>query len=123
MKQLARIEAEVTFLPKSEGGRMGPQLLVSPNGSYRPHIVVGDPKQRRAITAGNVIQETYLGVAFLSGPEKFEAGEPFSAELALIFYPHPAYDSLVPGATFTIREGPIVVGLGEVKRVLLPGDA
>ena len=25
-----------------------------------------------------------------------------------------------PGATFTIREGPKVVGYGEVKRVLLP---
>ena len=102
---------------------MGPQLLVSSTGSYRPHIVVGDPKQRQAITTGNLIREIYLGVAFLSGPEKYEAGEPFVAELALIFYPHPAYDSLVPGATFTIREGPIVVGFGEVKRVLLPGDA
>jgi hypothetical protein len=101
---------------------MGPQLLASPTGSYRPHVVVGDPKQRQIIAAGNFIQETYLGVAFLSGPEKFEAGESFLAELALIFYPHPAYDSLVPGATFTIREGPVVVGFGEVKRVLLPGD-
>ena len=123
MYQLARIEAEVTFLPKPEGGRMGPQLLVSQTGSYRPHIVVGDPKQRRALTAGNVIQETYLGVAFLSGPERFEAGEPFLAEIALIFYPHPVYDSVVPGATFTIREGTVVVGFGEVRRVLLPGAA
>jgi hypothetical protein len=102
---------------------MGPQLLVSPTGSYRPHIVVGDPKQRQAITAGNVIEETYLGVAFLSGPEKFEAGEPFLAEFALIFYPHPVYDALIPGVAFTIREGPIVVGFGKVKRVLLPGAA
>jgi hypothetical protein len=102
---------------------MTPPLLVSSGSSYRPHIVVGDPKQRQAITVGNVIQETYLAVAFLSGPEQVEAGEPFLGELALIYYPHPVYDSLVPGATFTIREGPRVVGFGEVKRVLLPDTA
>jgi len=123
MNQLARIEAEVTFLPVSEGGRANPLLLVSSGGSYRPHIVVGDPRQRRAITVGNEIQETYFGVAFLSGPDRVEAGEPFLAELALIYYPHPAYDSLTPGATFTIREGPKVVGFGEVKKLLLPDDA
>jgi hypothetical protein len=123
MSELARIEAEITFIPASEGGRLNPPLLVSSGGSYRPHIVVGDPKQRRAIIVGNEIRETHLGVAFLSGPERVEAGEPFLAELALIFYPHPAYDSLAPGVTFTIREGPKVVGFGEVKRLLLPGDA
>jgi translation elongation factor EF-Tu-like GTPase len=119
---LARIEAEVTFIPASEGGRANPPLLFSSGGSYRPHIVVGDPKQRKAIIVGNEIQETYLGVVFLSGPDAVEAGEPFLAELALIYYPHPAYDSLAPGATFTIREGPKVVGFGEVKKLLRPDD-
>jgi hypothetical protein len=123
MSELARIEAEVTFIPASEGGRLNPPLLLWSGGSYRPHIVVGDPKQRRAITVGNEIRETYLGVAFLSGPDKVEAGEPFLAGLALIFYPHPSYDSLAPGVTFTIREGAKVVGFGEVKRLLLAGDA
>jgi len=123
MKQLARIEAEVTFIPASEGGRVSPPPLISPGGSYRPHVVVGDAKRRRAVTAGNEIQETYLGVAFLEGPGKVVAGEPFLAELALIYYPHPAYESLAPGATFTIREGAKVVGFGEVKRFLPPGAA
>jgi hypothetical protein len=123
MSELARIEAEVTFIPTSEGGREEPPLLLWSDGSYRPHIVVGDPKQRLAVTVGNVIQETYLGVAFLSGPEKVEFNESFLAELALIYYPHPVYDSLAPGATFTIREGAKVVGYGEVKRVLLPDAA
>jgi len=72
---------------------------------------------------GNVIQETYLGVVFLSGPDKVELGEPVVAEVALMYYPHPGYDSVVPGATFTIREGPRVVGYGKVRRVFLPGAA
>ena len=124
MNELARIDAEVIFIPAPEGGRMTPPLLIaSSSGSYRPHIVVGDAQQRQAITVGNVIQETYLGVAFLSGPEKVECGEPVLAELALIYYPHPEYDSLVPGATFTIREGSKIVGYGQVKKVFLPDAA
>jgi len=123
MNQLARITVEVTFIPASEGGRVNPPLLISRGGSYRPHIVVGDPKQRQAVVIGNELQETHLGVAFLTGPEKVEAGEPFQAELALIYFPHPAYETLAPGVTFTIREGPRVVGFGEVKKVLLPGVA
>jgi translation elongation factor EF-Tu-like GTPase len=122
MNELARIEAEVTFLPESEGGRKEPPPHLS-GGGYRPHLVVGDPKQRRAIAIGNEIQETYLGVAFLSGPEKVEPGESFMAELVLMYWPHPVYDSLVPGATFTVREGAKVVGYGQVKRVLTGGAA
>src|SRR5687767_11390372 len=110
MSELARIMADVTFIPSSEGGRETQPVLLWSGGSYRPHIVVGDPKQRRAVTIGNVIQETYLGVVFLSGPEKVEFGEPILVEMALLYYPNPVYDSLVPGATFTIREGPKVVG-------------
>ena len=123
MSQLARAELEVTFIPPTEGGREMPPSLVWSGGSYRPHIVVGDPHQRQAVMIGNVIQETYLGVVFLSGPDKVELGEPVVAEVALMYYPHPGYDSVVPGATFTIREGPRVVGYGKVRRVFLPGAA
>ena len=122
MNQLARIKAEVTFLPESEGGRKEPPSHLS-GGEYRPHLVVGDPNQRRAITVGNEIQETYLGVAFLSGPERVESGESFLAELVLMYWPHPVYESLVPGATFTIREGAQVVGYGQVKRLIAGGAA
>lgn len=55
---------------------------------------------------GNEIQDTYLGVAFLSGSDKVEFNKSYLVELGLIYYPHPAYESVVPGATFTIREGP-----------------
>jgi hypothetical protein len=117
---LRRIEAEVTFLPESEGGRREPPGLLS-GGVYRPHLVIGDPTQRRAILIGNEVQETYLGVAFMSGPESVEFDEPFTAELVLLFWPHPVYDSLVPGATFTVREGSQIVGHGQVKRILTAG--
>jgi hypothetical protein len=88
-----------------------------------PHLVVGDPNQRRAITIGNEVQETYLGVSFVSGPEKVEPGEAFLAELLLMYWPHPVYESLVSSATFTIREGAQVVGYGRVKKVLAGGVA
>ncbi len=101
------IEAEVTFLPKSEGARTAvPQLT---NCYYRPHIVIGDPEQRRPIVSGNRIQEKYLSVCFLSGPPSAELGQKLMTEMALIYWPHPDYDAVIPGATFTIREGGTIV--------------
>src|SRR4030095_2121810 len=35
-----------TFLDPTQGGRTNPTVLVSENGTYRPHIVIGDPKCR-----------------------------------------------------------------------------
>lgn len=122
MDKLARIEAEVTFLAESESGRKEPTAKLS-GGGYRPHLVVGDPNQRQAVTVGNEMQETYLAVAFLSGPEKVVAGEQFLAELVLMYWPHPVYDSLTVGATFIIREGAKIVGYGQVKRVSVGGAA
>lgn len=126
MDKFPSIEAEVTFIPKSEGGR---EMIPTVSGChYRPHIVVGDPSQRQAIVSegfiegmylDNIIQETYLGIAFQSGPENIEFNKPFLAELVLMYYPRPVYDSLVPGATFTIREGAQIVGFGTVKRLLI----
>ena len=119
MNTRAHIEVEITFLPPSEGGRTTPPVLVSGAGTYRPHIVIGDPNQRRAITVGNEIRETYLGVAFDSGPDNVRFGEPLEAEALLMYYPNPEYDSVVPGATFTIREGARVIGYGHVKRLFI----
>jgi hypothetical protein len=123
MSRLPLVEAEITFIPESEGGRSMPPSLISANGSYRPHIVVGDPDQRRAIMVGNEVRETYLGIVFEAGPLTVEFNEPFNAEFSLLYYPHPAYDSVKPGATFTIREGPGIVGFGWVKKLSFPPDA
>jgi hypothetical protein len=113
MSELFSIEAEVTFIPKAEGGRLTIPTLSG--CAYRPHLVVGDPNQRQAIVIGNEIQETYLAIAFQSSSEDVEFNKPFLAELVLMNYPHPIYDSLVPNATFTVREGAQIVGFGQVR--------
>jgi hypothetical protein len=84
-------------------------------GQYRPHVVVGDPNQRKALLVNNVAKEHHLGVAFVDGPLEVVAGEPFVAELALMYWPNVPYDSLVPGATFTVPEGPHIIGFGTVQ--------
>lgn len=119
MENLPAIEAEVTFIPKTEGGRETLPPLHLLDSYYRSHIVVGDIYQRQAVLIGNEIQETYLGVQFQPTAEKLGFNEPFKAELTLIYYPHPIYESLVSGATFTIREGAQIVGFGKVKRLLI----
>ncbi len=58
--------------------------------------------------------ENYMGVSFLPRLESVSPGEPFTAELALMYYPNVDYSELVPGATFTIREGGKIVGTGKV---------
>jgi hypothetical protein len=122
MNELPRIQAEVTFLPESEGGRKEPPQLSS-GGQYRPHLVVGDPNQRQPVTIGNEIQEIYLGVAFVSGPAKVESGKSYLTELALLYWPQPMYESLVPNATFTMREGARIIGYGRVRKILANGAA
>ena len=109
----AWIEAEVTFIPESEGGRKSPPAHLSGN-VYRPHLVIGDPTQRQAKRVGNDIDEVMLGIGFTAGPEAVQINQTFTAVLQLAFYPHTAYDAVVPGATFTIREGPKIVAYGRV---------
>jgi hypothetical protein len=113
MKQ-PRIKAQITFLPASDGGRETLPTDFS-DGKYRPHVVVGNPNQRKAVFVNNVAQETYLGVAFVAGPSNVVASESFLAQLALMYWPNVSYDSLVPGTTFTLREGPHIVGFGTVQ--------
>jgi hypothetical protein len=115
-----RIKAEITFLPASEGGRSVPLINLS-DGKYRPHIVVGDPNQRKALLDNNVAQETYLGVSFVDVPSNVVGGQSFLAELALMYWPNVSYDSLVAGATFTIREGQHIVGYGSVQSASMNG--
>jgi hypothetical protein len=75
---------------------------------------MGPQSQREAIRSGNVITERYLGVMFVEGPDALSPGESAEVSLALIYFPEEAYDEVTPGATFTIREGPLIVGFGVV---------
>jgi len=118
--QQPHITAQITFLPPSEGGREALPTDFS-GGYYRPHVVVGDPNQRTAVLVNNVAQEKYLGVAFVGGPSGVVAGEPFLAELALMYWPNVSYDSLAVGTTFTLREGPHIIGFGTVQTALTNG--
>lgn len=110
------IDARLTFLPPSEGGRS--QLNMKLSGFvYRPHIVIGNPAQREAIVGpDNVLLETYYGVAFAQGPEHVESNVPCHVRMMLMYWPDVTYDSVVPGTTFTLREGGTIVGFGEVTR-------
>ena len=114
---LPLIECAVTFLTAEEGGRRArfPANALSGDG-YRPHFVVGDPSQRHAITIDNHGVEDYIAVAFHKGPSVVEPGVETKVLVSLMFHPHPVYDKLQPGVTFTVREGSQVVGFGSVVR-------
>jgi hypothetical protein len=102
------VRASVTLLPEVNA----PKFVSS--GKYRPHIVLGPITQRTAIMEGRTLVETYIGVAFVGGPEKLHPGETAEVELALMYYPHSIYDGVKNGATFTVREGATIVGYGKV---------
>lgn len=107
------IRASVTFLAKDEGGRATP---ARDTPLYRPHLVVGDPTQRRAKVASDGSgDESYLGVRFIGGTDReLVAGRPHDVELELCYFPSVDYTALAPDAQFTIREGGTVVGFGRV---------
>jgi hypothetical protein len=55
-------------------------------------------------------------VVFMDENVPLEPGETVYAQLSLIYYHAQEfpYSSVVPGATFTIREGATIVGFGKV---------
>jgi hypothetical protein len=111
------IEVAVIFHPRGPSVRE----TVSPDLRglhYRPHIVIGDPARREAKLKpdGRTIDEDYLGIAFSAGPDVVAIGDEVLAEAALVYWPDVDYSKVVPGSTFTVREGPSVVGHGRVIR-------
>ena len=103
------VQAQVTLLPELSHER---RLLTT--GQYRPHIVLGPQSQRAAIRDGNRVTENYLGVMFVGGPDAIKPGESAEVSLALMYFPEEPYNEVGPGATFTIREGPDIVGFGVI---------
>ena len=85
-----------------------------------PHIVVGDPSQREAKTSGNTITEHYLGVLVTDAPDEMAPGATAEITLCLMYWPDENYGEVLPGATFTVREGPTVVGFGRVLTEITP---
>jgi hypothetical protein len=53
---------------------------------------------------------------FVGGPEAMSPGESADVSLALMYFPEEPYDEVRPGTTFTIREGPLIVGFGILMR-------
>jgi hypothetical protein len=99
---------DITFLSPEAGGRQNLPLLQG----YRPHLV-----------ADNHSPETYLGVYFLEGPDISVSDQALRCRLVLVYYPDVDYSALQIGTTFTIREGPHVVGSGTVISASEPHEA
>ena len=114
------ISAEIVILSSDEGGRATPLLPMAYGGQYRPHIVLQSRETREAkieLRDGmRHIVDEYLGVAFWSGTDPIPISQPFTATLFLMYPEHPAYGPVVPGAEFTLREGPKIIGHGRVLR-------
>lgn len=102
MDGTGHVIAELTFLPKEEGGRSSLPLLpwtAKGYGGYMPHLVVENGTE-------------YLGVRFVGGPQPV-FGVPAVYDLVLM-YPGVDYSPLVPGVIVTVREGGRVVARGQV---------
>lgn len=116
------IDADITLLPSAESGRQYP--LVRTEGShYRPHIVLGDPGQRKAVIVGRTLVEEYLGVEVVHTQELIRPGDRARVEMRLAYWPALGYAGVIPGATFTIREGGTIVGFGTVVSRRDPSNA
>jgi hypothetical protein len=76
-----------------------------------PHLVVESIDTRQVFQPDD---REYLGVRFTSGSQECFAGQVCSVSLELMYYPQVNYDRLSVGTTFTIREGPCIVGYGRV---------
>ncbi|HEU4601210.1 MAG TPA: hypothetical protein VFS24_04540 [Steroidobacteraceae bacterium] len=81
-----------------------------------PHIVIGPTDQRVAKRDGRMLVERHQGVMFMDEYLKIEPGETVEVTLALMYYDEPnvIYEDVIPGATFTLREGSKIVGFGTV---------
>jgi hypothetical protein len=104
------VEARLTLLSELSRSRGGLNT-----GQYRPHIVIGPQSQRVAIVDGNRMTENYLGVMFVGGPDTMEPGDTADVKMALMYFPEQPYNEVQPGATFTVREGPLIVGHGVIR--------
>ena len=82
---------------------------------YMPQIVLGDPLQRQAVVdSTRTCTERYLGVWVTDAPDELIPDVPVSVNLKLMYWPEEQYEGVEPGATFTLREGPNIIGFGHI---------
>ena len=125
MSRLPHAKAKLTFLPHAEGGRkIVPPAEFLRSLKYRPHIVIGDPKQRKmrdsVLSKAQLIYEgdgEYLGVVLSDVDREPKEGEVVVVELAFMYFPQVSYRDVVPGATFTLREGARILGFGQIIEI------
>ena len=107
LKQVPSVRATMTMLPD--------KMRYPNRARYMPHIVLGDPSQREAVIGPkNTIAERYLGVVVSDAPDELVPGESVEVALQLMYWPEEQYEGVVPGATFTLREGPTIIGFGTI---------
>jgi len=66
------------------------------------------------IDAASRATEHYLGVLVKDAPYELAPGQNADVMFVLMYWPDESYDNVVPGATFTMREGPLIVGFGHI---------
>jgi hypothetical protein len=113
VEPLPIVEADITLLPPADGGREH-ALVRMDTSHYRPHIVLGSPDQRLAKLQGRTLVEEYLGVEVLQAQDVIKPGEQARVSMRLAYWPAPGYSGVVPGATFTVREGAKIVAYGTI---------
>ena len=101
------VRARVTLLPELKRGRSWE------NDHYQPHVVIGPPADRARAATGDKIAGNCLGVEFCGGAHHIGPGQ--TAEIQLVLFKRGVnYSAVVRGATFTVLEGPAIVGHGYV---------
>ncbi len=108
-----RVVANVTFLTEEQGGRKRPAWN---SREFRTHVVVSDPGQHEVNTAedGRTLTERHLHACLDGDGEELTQGIENEVLLVLACYRAVENERLVPGATFTLREGGRIVGHGRV---------
>jgi len=107
------VEAEITFRTPEEGGRSNPMDLSDPNVRYRPHLILNESTNPEYLS-----NTERLGVEFPLQCGDFRPGVPVILRFQPL-YEGIDYSGLKPGARFGLLEGPRLVAIGHVTRVLL----
>jgi len=106
------VEAEITFRTPEETGRTNSLVLSHATARYRPHVTLNMSTSPEHLSSAE-----RLGVEFPRQCEDLKAGEPTVLQFQPL-YEGIDYSGLKPGARFRILEGPHLVGVGQVTRIL-----